>query len=208
MRRYLAARRSGDELGARRYWDELLVANFDRVSALVVLESRRLLSGDEQQEALQRALVRIATNMFDTFRGSSVGEYVEAIRTLVKFACIDTQRRAATRSRHERSLDERAGDEEHDRGRYDADAYAAIEAGRREIESRGQDAEAIIDGQAFLDWAVPQLSPKRRAVIKLDRADVSVEHMQERLGVSRDVIYASRSRALRDLAKLRERYRP
>ena len=58
----------------------------------------------------------------------------------------------------------------------------------------------------FLDWAVPQLSAKRRAVIELDRAEVPVEEMQERLGVSRDVVYASRSRALKDLAKLRDQY--
>ena len=68
------------------------------------------------------------------------------------------------------------------------------------------DADALGERQAFLDWAVPQLSAKRRAVIELDRADVPVEEMQERLGVSRDVVYASRSRAIKDLAKLRDEY--
>jgi DNA-directed RNA polymerase specialized sigma24 family protein len=53
---------------------------------------------------------------------------------------------------------------------------------------------------------VPQLSPKRRAVVELDRDDVPVEEIQARLAVSRDVVYASRSRALKDLAKLREQY--
>lgn len=209
MRRLVAARRAGDEAAARRYWEELLVANFDRVRAFVALESRGRLSTDEQQDALQRALVRIATNMFETFRGASVGEYVEAVRTLVKFACIDTQRRAATHSRRERPLDAGgAADDAPGSGRLDAEVYAAIDAQRRELESREEDASGVADGQAFLDWAVPQLSPQRRAVIELDRRDVPVQEIQARLGVSRDVVYASRSRALRDLARLRSEYEP
>ena len=116
---------------------------------------------------------------------------------------MDTQRRAAVISKHERSL-ERLSRDDDDAGRWDADVYAAIEAQRREQESDEDDADALHERQSFLDWAVPQLSPKRRAVIELDRAEVPVEEMQERLDVSRDVVYASRSRAIKDLAKLRE----
>lgn len=195
MRRFVAARRAGDRAAARLAWDALLTDNFDRVRAMVFLESRRQLSADEQEEALQRALVRMATNMIDTFAGSSMGEYVEATRTLVRFACIDTQRRAAVRSGRERAL--RSGD---------AAAYEAIERARVAEESRAADADALDDARAFLDWAVPRLSPKRRAVIELDRRGVAVEEIQERLGISRDVVYASRSRALKDLAKLRSEF--
>jgi hypothetical protein len=153
------------------------------------------------------ALIRIANNMIATFRGSSMGEWVESTRRLIKFACIDTQRRAAVRSKHERSLDEAASEDDlDDRGRWDAQVYEAIEGRRREAEALEADAEALAEHQAFLDWAVPQLSPKRRAVVELDRDDVPVEEIQARLAVSRDVVYASRSRALKDLAKLRERY--
>lgn len=205
LRRFLAARRAGDGAGARRWWEELLSDNFDRVRGMVVLQSRGRLSFDEQQEALQRALIRLANNMIETFHGTSIGEWVEATRTLVKFACIDTQRRATTISKHERSFDEPGRDAE-DAGRWDAEVYAAIEQRRREQESAEEDADSLHDAQAFLDWAVPQLSDKRRKVIELDRAQLSVEEIQQRLGVSRDVVYASRSRALRDLAKLREAY--
>jgi hypothetical protein len=207
LRRYLAARQSGDEAAARRWWEERLTDNFDRVRAMVLLESRGRLSDDEQQEAVQRALIRIANNMIETFRGSSMGEWVESTRKLVKFACIDTQRRAAARSKHERSLNEAASEDDLDhRGRWDAEVYEAIEDRRREAEADEADAEALAQGQAFLDWAVPQLPPKRRAVVELDRDDVPVEEMQARPAVSRDVVYASRSRALKDLAKLREQY--
>jgi RNA polymerase sigma factor (sigma-70 family) len=205
LRRFLAARRAGDAAGARRWWEVLLTDNFDRVRAMVALESRGRLSHDEQQDAVQRALIKLLNNMIETFHGSSMGEWVESTRTLVKYACMDTQRRARTISKRERSL-EQPGREGEDAGRSDADVYAAIERQRREQERAEQDAETLGERQAFLDWAVPQLSTKRREVLELDRAEVPVAEIQKRLGVSRDVVYASRSRALKDLGRLREEY--
>jgi len=196
LRRFLAARRAGDEAAAQRWWEALLSDNFDRVRAMVVLESRGRLSHDEQDEAVQRALVRIAVKMIHSFRGTTMGEWVLATRRLVTFACIDTQRHAVVRSRHERGIGE--GD--------DAEVFAAIEERRHEQEALEAEAGVLDDGRAYLDWAVPQLSPTRRAVIELDRQDVDVEEIQRRLGVSRDVVYASRSRALKDLVKLREHH--
>ena len=207
LRRFLAARRAGDEAGARRHWEDLLTDNYDRVRAMVFLESRGRLSSDEQDEALQRALIKIANNMILTFRGTTIGEWVESTRRLVKFACIDTQRRAAAISKHERPLESRGRDDEDGRD-WDPEVYAAIEARRGEEESRQQDEQAISDGRDFLDWAVPQLSQRRREVIELDRADIPVEQIEDRLGVSRDVVYASRSRALKDLDRLRQEQRP
>jgi RNA polymerase sigma factor (sigma-70 family) len=205
LRRFLAARRAGDDAAARRWWDELVSDNFDRVRGMVILQSRGHLSADEQQDAVQRALVKLLTKMIVTFRGTSMGEWVESTRTLVRFACIDTQRRATTISKHERPLDKHGRDDD-DGGSWDADVYKAIEKERRDQESAEEDIEGLHDGQAFLDWAVPQLTPKRRAVIECDRAGLTVEEIQERLGISRDVVYASRSRAIKDLARLREEY--
>jgi hypothetical protein len=197
LRRFLVARRAGDEAAAQRWWEALLADNFDRVRAMVALESRGRLSHDEQDEALALALFKIAINMIHTFRGTTVGEWVLATRRLVTFACIDTQRRAAVRSRHERAIRD-----------DDGEVFAAIEERRREQEALEAAADALDDGRAILEWAVPQLSPARRAVIELDRQDVDVEEMQRRLDVSRDVVYASRSRALKDLVKLREHHTP
>ena len=210
LRRFLAARRAGDEDDARRWWDALLTDNFDRVRGMVALQARGRLSPDEQDEALQRALIRMANRMIHTFHGTSMGEWVESTRSLVRFLCMDTQRDAAAISSHERPLDEPAGGgEEHDAGgRWDAQVYAAIEKRRREEESLEDEEEAMAEGRAFLDWAVPQLSPQRRAVLELDRAGLPVDEIQRQLGVSRDVVYASRSRALKDLIRLRERWAP
>lgn len=197
--------------GARRWWEELLTDNFDRVRGMVILESRLHLSHDEQQEALQRALIKLSNNMIETFQGRSMGEWVESTRTLVKFACIDTQHRAATISKHERSLEPPGRDGDDDAGRWDSQVYDEIEKQRLEQESAEDDVAAMHDGQAFLDWAVPQLSAKRRAVIDFDRDEVPVEEIQERLGVSRDVVYARalpRRNVLRPAVKPDGRARP
>lgn len=205
LRRFLAARRAGDEAAARRWWDELVRDNFDRVRGMVILRSRGHLSAVEQDEALQRALIKLSNNMIHTFNGTSMGEWVNATKTLVFGACVDTQRREKSASSHRAPL-EATDDAGEDTGQLDRNVFKALEKQRLEQEADELDAEDDDKARAFLDWAVPQLSPKRRAVIELDRQDVSCEDIQEQLGVSRDVVYASRSRALKDLAKLREEY--
>ena len=165
-------------------WSELVELNFDRVVTLVRLESRGRLSPEERDDAVQRALVTMLTRFMDTFRGTSMGEWVAATRTLVHFACVDTQRRAAAVSGRTEELSDHAeqedGAEEHD--------------------------PLLERGAAFLDWALPQLAQRRREVVELDLEELTTDAIAERLGVSRDVVYASRSRALKDLAKLREEY--
>lgn len=206
LRRFLAARRAGDEAAARRWWDELVRDNFDRVRGMVILRSRGHLSAVEQDDALQRALIKLSNNMIHTFNGTSMGEWVNATKTLVFGACVDTQRREKASSRLRAPFD--ATDESgEDTGQLDRNVYRALEKQRLEQEAQAQDADEDTQARGFLDWAVPQLSAKRRAVIELDRQDVPCEDIQERLGVSRDVVYASRSRALKDLAELRQEHR-
>lgn len=205
LRRFLAARHAGDEDAARRWWNELVHDNFDRVRAMVILRSRGHLSAVEQEEALQRALIKLFDNMVHTFHGTSMGEWVNATKTLVFGACVDTQRREKAASGHRAPL-LATGDAGEETAQLDRDVYKALEKRRLEQEADAQDAEDDARARDFLDWAVPQLPAKRRAVIELDRAGVPCEDIQERLGVSRDVVYASRSRALKDLAKLRGAY--
>jgi RNA polymerase sigma factor (sigma-70 family) len=182
LQRFLLARRRRDEAAARAAWSELVELNFDRVVTLVRLESRGRLSAEERDDAVQRALVTMLTRFMETFRGTSMGEFVAATRTLVRFACVDTQRRAAVVSgRTEELVD-------------------------LPEEDAADDDELLERGGSFLDWAVPQLVGRRREVIELDLQDLTTEEIQQRLGVSRDVVYAARSRALKDLAKLREEH--
>ena len=117
LQRFLLARRRRDEAAARAAWDELVELNFDRVVTLVRVESRGRLSAEERDDAVQRALTTMLTRFMDTFRGTSMGEWVAATRTLVHFACVDTQRRAAAVSgRTEELTDDAEAEvaEEHD----------------------------------------------------------------------------------------------
>ena len=207
LRQFLAARRAGDEAGARRWWDELVRDNFDRVRGMVILQSRGRLSPTEQDEALQRALIKLTNNMIQTFNGTSMGEWVNSTKKLVFGCCVDTQRREQVVSKRHAPLNA-TDDEGHETGRLDRDVFTALEKRRQEAEDAEESAELDEYARGFLSWAVPKLSPKRRAVIELDRENVPCEEIQDLLGVSRDVVYASRSRALRDLAQLREEYKP
>ena len=187
LRRFLSARRARDEAAARAAWDELVTLNFDRVRAMVRVESRAYLSHEEQEDAVQVALTRMLCDLLDTFRGTSMGEWVQATRRLIAFACRDVQRRNARHTLRRVPL----GD-----GEERPEPAAPAE----------DDDDADEDALAFLDWAIPRLRGRRRDVIELDRQGVPGEEIQARLGVSRDVVYQSRSRGLRDLAKLRGEY--
>ncbi len=207
LRQYLAARRAGDVAGARRWWDELVRDNFDRIRAMIILRGRGHLSAVEQDEALQRALIKLSNNMIHTFNGSSMGEWVNAAKTLVANVCIDTQRSERAASRREAPLHatNRGGAQTAQLNRI---AIEAIERRHEEEQASAREAEDDARARQFLDWAIPQLSPKRRSVVELDRDNVPCEQIEQRLGVSRDVVYASRSRALKDLARLRKEYWP
>jgi RNA polymerase sigma factor (sigma-70 family) len=198
LRMFLAAGRAGDDAAARRHWVELLELNFDRVLGLVRLEAAGRLSDDEIEDACAAALERIATRLMVTFRGSSMGEWVGAVKQLVHYSCIDTQRRAARRPA-ERPL-------EHDDGRTDAAALAAIERERRELEAAADDDELrdewLARGRDFLAWALPQLPPRLRETFELLLEGLGTEAICARLGVSADVVYQSRRRALQTLTRL------
>ena len=104
LRRFLAARAKGDEPGARLAWEELVCLNMDRVEGMVRAESHQRLSREEQEEAVQNAAIKVLNNMFITFNGTSMGQWVNAVRTLVKGVCIDVQRRAERHSKHRAPL--------------------------------------------------------------------------------------------------------
>lgn len=204
LAQFLAARSAGDDAAAKAAWNELVAMNLDRVDGMVRIESRGRLSPEEQDEAVQNALIKLLTNMMRTFRGTSMGEWVNATRTLVFGVCVDVQRRAERHSRHKAPL--HATDE--DGGGYTAAVNGAL-LDRAALEAADEDAAAIYDVAAgFLDWALPQVTEKRRAVIELDLQGLACEEIQARLGLSRDAVYANRSRAIKDLTALRKEYAP
>jgi len=198
LRRFLAARRAGDAAAMRRAWEELVIVFKDRMDGLVAVNHKGRLDAFEHEEAVQRALIRFSDNLFTTFRGTSMGELVNATKTLARGICIDVQRRSIRERTHTRSLD--AG--------WDADAderpstaWEADEA-RARFERDQQDADA----EAFLAWALPRLRGRRRDVVELTFYGAELVEICDELGLTRDNAYQLRSRGLKDLAELKEAY--
>lgn len=207
LRRFVAARDAGDDDAMRHWWHELVATNYDRVAGMVSLEARGHLSADERQDAVQAACLRLTVNMIATFHGTSMGEWINALRRLVTFACIDVQRKAARISKHERHLDEpRSGDD--DRGRYDDAERRAAEGALTDAEERERDQEDVAARQAFLDWAVPQLTPRPRQVFELMRQGKTTKEIMQALDISENNVHVSSKRALARLRKLSQTYEP
>jgi DNA-directed RNA polymerase specialized sigma24 family protein len=192
LKRFVVRRDAKDVEGARQAWEQLAEASFDRVRGMVDVRARRYgLDADERQEAVQRALVKLWSNMVRTFRGTTMGEYVNATKQLVEYACADVQRDAARRTEHETRLEDDP-DKPHPGWKTDELAQQNYE----------RDAERK-DAAEFVAWAVPQLTnERRRRVAELTLKEAAAEDIAEELGVSMANLYALRSRGVKDLRKL------
>ena len=113
LRRFLAARAAGDGAGMRRWWEELVIDFYDRMDGFVYAAHKGRLDESEHELAVQAALIRFSTRLVETFAGGSMGELVNATKTLARGICMDVQR-ASVRARRtvpfedEYTLDESA----------------------------------------------------------------------------------------------------
>ena len=199
LRKFVACRDAGDGDGALHWWGRLAEANLDRVRGMVdVRASRYGLSADERDEAVQRALVKLWHKMVATFRGTTMGEWVNATKQLVEFVCMDVQRRAAKQSARETSLDARDDDPDDDGADWLGDELALQwYAGEEER----------ADAAAFVAWALPQIADDRRRLVLERTLDGSpAEDIAAELEVSMANLYAIRSRAMKDMRKLHDRW--
>ncbi len=171
----------------------------DRMDGLVAANHKGRLDDLEHEDAVQRALVKFSENLIGTFRGTSMGELVNATKRLCHWVCIDVVDDAKTYREKHWSLDEgwdAAADPERPSPAWEADAaHAAL-----------TEAESAANADAFMAWALPQLVESRRAVVERTFAGAPLEEIREELGLSRDNAYQLRSRGLKDLAKLHQRY--
>jgi DNA-directed RNA polymerase specialized sigma24 family protein len=199
LRRFLAARDRGDGEEMRRWWHELVIDMFDRMDGLVGVAHKGRLNAEEHELALQLCMIRFATNLMTTFQGTTFGQLVNACRTLARQICIDVQRTAMRERRHGGlSLD--AGWDA-DGGDGPTSAWEAEEAVRR-AEREERSAEV----QDFLAWALPQIGDDRRTVLEMTFHGAEIAEIVGEMGITRDNAYTLRSRGLRDLTKLKERY--
>lgn len=198
LRRFVAARADGDADAMRRWWEEIVISFYDRMDAIVGVTHKGRLNDEEHETAVQLALIRFSERLIETFDGASMGELVNATNTLARGICIDVQRASVRRNRRQRSLDSgwEGDDEERSANRWEADEALA----------QHERDETRTDIQAFLEWALPQLRPARRAVLEQTFHGAELAEICAELGLSRDNAYQLRSRGFKDLAKLKEQY--
>jgi hypothetical protein len=179
----------------RAAWEEVVVDFAERMDGLVAVTHRGRLDDEEHELAVQLALAKFARNLLGTFRGTSVGELVNAAKTLAHGVCVDVQRASVRVRRHEAgSLDAGAED-------GPDSAWHAREAARRHARD-----EERAEAREFVAWALPQLSEDRRRVLELTLQGAEVAEIMRELDVSRDNAYQLRSRGLKDLARLKAQF--
>ncbi len=205
VQRFAGARARGDRSEMRRTWDELMPYALPRIEGFVAAQAWRFrLSSDEQQEAISLALHKFSLNMIWTFAGGSTGEWAGALRALSIYACMDIVRDAKRDSDRHAPLTS-----VHEDGSVELTADAAARILRdhqeqaTEAEAEEDDSLLYATGRDFLDWALPQLTDGRRAVIELEFEGLDTAATTERLQISRDAVYQNRCRALKDLGRLR-----
>ena len=200
LRRFLQARASADAVEMRRWWNELVVDFFDRMDGLVAGAHRGRLDAEEHELAVQMAMIRFSQNLISSFEGISMGELVNACKTLARGISIDVQRRSMSRRAHEGPSIDDSWDSDGDDGptgpAWETDeAHARFDAAERSRE--------VTD---FLGWALPQIKDGRRDVLERTFEGLEVPEICAELDITPDNAYALRSRGMKDLSKLKEQY--
>jgi RNA polymerase sigma factor (sigma-70 family) len=199
LRRFLAARAEGDAAAMRRWWEELVIDFNDRMDGLVYLAHRGRLDPDEHQSAVALAMARFSLRLVETFEGVSIGELVEACKTLAVRICIDVQRASIRhREREGRSIDVGwdADAEDRSMSRWETDEAAD----RFDRVQRGAEVED------FLDRALSELPADQRRVVELTFHGATIPEIMDELGITQANAYQLRSRGMRQLKTLKEQY--
>jgi RNA polymerase sigma factor (sigma-70 family) len=198
LRRFLAARTRGDAAEMRRWWDELVIDFYDRMDGLVAVAHRGRLDHDEHELAVQMSMARFSERLISTYEGASMGELVNACKTLARGICMDVQRAQARGRKGATSLDAGWSADAEDRPTPSWEADEAWHRHERE--------ERSAEVRDFLGWALPQLADDRRRVLELSFDGASIPEICAELGISEANAYQRRSRAFKDLTRLKERY--
>jgi len=204
----VTARELGDQRAVLDSWRELLTVSFDRIRAMVIRESHAQLSRPEQEDAVGLACQRLAAlaSRGKGFRGTTMGEYVNLLKRVVKGACVDVQRREARHSKHRAPL-HASGEDGEEGERYTREAYEAIVSEDEQREQALAAAEELRElGEDFLGWALARLTPAQRAMVECDREGLTVEQAMRRLGKQQNAVYKLRERAMTALRKLYEEW--
>jgi RNA polymerase sigma factor (sigma-70 family) len=144
------------------------------------------------------SMARFSERLISTYEGVSMGELVNACKTLARGICMDVQRAQARGRRGATSLDAGWSADAEDRPTPSWEADEAWHRHERE--------ERSAEVRDFLGWALPQLADDRRRVLELSFDGASIPEICAELGISEANAYQRRSRAFKDLTRLKERY--
>lgn len=206
MRRYVVARAAGDRGAMQDAWGGLLTMAWPRLQRLIAVHGTRLRSTTERENALSEAALRLTRRVVWTFQGTTTAAFGAMLATVAKRACQTEVRAASKRSRRERALDTNRRGEDEGADPIDVLSKRLDDDRVSEEDDREHEAELYAAGAGFLDWAIPQLTPKPRQVLELLRDCSSREEVMRRLGMSREAVDQNYSRAMKRLNELKEQY--
>ncbi len=197
------AKRRGKEWDtATQAWRHLAARHYDRLRGLVVAfhfpgTPDVRIRADEYDDATQECFIR-AVKMLGNFRGTTLGEFLGALRTCVKNTCMDFCRRRLTRERRiAGSIDEPAqGADDETLGRFDA--------ALGEVASR-QDADrtAARDALAALNAGIKELdNEEMREVLRRKMSGCSSREIADELGLTVANVDQLCSRGIRKLKEV------
>lgn len=206
MREFVAARDRGDRDAMRSAWTRLIALQWDWIKQSVAAQGWTTLSRTEREEAAQEAAIRLCSTVIWNFNGTTVGELKAIVRTVASYACLTEQRLAARRSSRTVRLDEPVDEADHVSRATLRSVLRRVEHQASTDEDTVLEEQILADGQAFLDWALPKLSPKPREVFALLREGYTTERVMRALGMQDNAVHQNSSRAIRQLRKLSRQY--
>jgi RNA polymerase sigma factor (sigma-70 family) len=180
-------------------WETLVTLDFDRIRGIVATfrfpgQGNVRVHPNDVDDVVNAAWERLVKKLLPSFRGTTPGEYRAAMRTCVRYECMDRCRaQMAHEQRVAGSLDEEIADAEgKTRARFEKQVAERERERLDEEEARRRELEL----QERLGEAIGQLDGNRRRVLELTRAGRSTEEIAAELETSADNVYQLRRRGL------------
>jgi RNA polymerase sigma factor (sigma-70 family) len=188
---------------ARAAWATLIELDMDRVRGIVATfripeHPGVRVAWANVEDVAQAAYIRLL-KMLGTFTGSTEGEYRGAMRTCIRYACMDHLREEMKQEqRSAGSLDEVATDKE-GKGRPRFDSVIAKKEQEKIDEQEARERE--LELQRKLREAIESLDGNRRRVLELDLERCPTAQIARELSTSEANVYQLRRRALQQVKK-------
>src|SRR4051794_11234546 len=206
IKRFCDHRDRSDLQRARELWEQLAIANFDRVQQLVKafrFPGGQPLAADDVPDAIQEAFLRVIS-MGANFRETALGQFRAALRQCVTNSCLDFGRKELRHAKHAAGSLDGAYEPGDEAGPYDA-AIA-----RLSLDREAQDAEAADDAQRsaaahdLLAWGIAHVeNDNHREVLEMTFLEgLAADEIADRLGITMDNLYARRSRGVKRLEEI------